>query len=149
MTEVKNQVEAMAETLRKAAQVWSSIHIDKEPYWQHLAEAALSHPAPDVLAVEEVEAIRARHETKFPPVITAWCTKDGKWEFATDCRTLFPVGKEHKYVDADCPRQAACGFNNPDHFAALLDAFEASPETTNAGKLADALRAVARNGIAK
>jgi hypothetical protein len=78
MSEVKKQVEALAETLRKAAQGWSSILIDKEPYWQHLALAALSHPAPDVPEAEEVRRVQIRtaiqdlkREARFLAVVDA------------------------------------------------------------------------------
>ena len=87
---MEDEVSALAETLRKAAQKWASELVDKPPYWEALAEAAMptlraalapgkpeptfpeiqpheytfgkgkSAPAAD--GAGEVEAIRERHE---------------------------------------------------------------------------------------
>ena len=61
---MEDEVSALAETLRKAAQKWASELVDKPPYWEALAEAAMptlrAALAPAADDAGEVEAIRGR-----------------------------------------------------------------------------------------
>lgn len=83
-------------------------------------------------------------EHKFPSKITAWVRIDGVPEFQPHGSTLFPIGVEREYVDANSVRQAVILLRNPTNFSTLLDAFKASTEETVAGRLDGALRAIAR-----
>ena len=57
---MEDEVSALAETLRKAAQKWASELVDKPPYWEALAEAAMptlrAALAPQADGAGEVEA---------------------------------------------------------------------------------------------
>ena len=96
---MEDEVSALAETLRKAAQKWASELVDKPPYWEALAEAAMptlrAALAPPADVAGTVEAIRARHEYAEQKGGDLYTPEYCEWSFSQCHRDRATLLKEH------------------------------------------------------